>query len=158
MFIFCWLLQPRHHVFYFHWLCCVANLLHCSSSSPDPSETDMQGFYFCWMPISSAEFITEQTGSHTLKQHNIQLIFLLKHSLLSPAQKVLLLILRLVTLLVVVFVSHTYNCSRTWLCNHHGNSSVSQLQLYSSAAPWGYAAKPYWSHSSIQWNSRVSPT
>lgn len=37
--------------------------------------------------------------------------------------------------LVVVLLTHTYNCGRTWFCNYGGNYLASQLQLSGSAAP-----------------------
>ena len=82
---------------------------------------------------NSAEFGTEQTGSHAPKQqYNIWLLFKIKHSMLTPAQKsqkkrqirALLLILRSGSLCVVVFITHTYNCSHEWLCDYRGKSSV----------------------------------
>ena len=67
---------------------------------------------------NSAEFCTEQTGSHALKQYNIRLLLKIKNSMLIPAHKsqkremqALLLIFWLGTLCGVVFVN-IYNCGR----------------------------------------------
>ena len=49
----------------FHRLCCSAYLLRCSSSSPDPSTTDAQGFYF----VAACRSTAERTGSQNLKEN-----------------------------------------------------------------------------------------
>lgn len=77
---------------YFHWLCWVVYLIRCSSSSPDPSVADTQGFYFCWIHKLS----TEHTQSQTLKQR-------LKET--NQSKSTLLLILRLGTLTFCLFVA-----------------------------------------------------
>ena len=66
----------------------------------------------------SVEFSSEQTGSHAPKKHhNIWLLFKIKHSVLTPAQKSqkrnkykLILIIR-----VVVFITHIYNCGHDYV-------------------------------------------
>ena len=50
---------------HFHRLCCSAYLLRCSSSSPDPSTTDAQGFYF----VAACRSTAERTGSQNLKEN-----------------------------------------------------------------------------------------
>ena len=105
-------------------LCCVSAPSHLWQSGRYQSR--YTGFLFlldatAWRS-NSAEFSTEQTGSHTLKkQHNIQLIFIIKHWM--PAQnsekrkiQSLPLIVRMGTLCVVVFIIHTNNCGHAWLC------------------------------------------
>lgn len=72
----------------FYWIRCSAYLLWCSSSSPDPSIADTQGFYLCQMPEhgtsiqpNSAQSRSSETGSQTPNQYqNIQLIFRIKDS------------------------------------------------------------------------------
>ena len=76
----------------FHQVCCAAYLLCPSSGSLEPSEADTQSFYFWQMPepqcSNSAKFSTEKTGNHAPEQqHNIWLLFKIKHSMLMPAQK-----------------------------------------------------------------------
>ena len=105
---------------------------------------------------NSAEFSTEQAGSHTPKQqHNITVNFQNKTLLFDTRTKLsgkrqiqaLLLIHRLGTLLVVVFITHNDNSHCARLCNYCGNSSVQHLQLSGSAAPCrtqnADKAKPY---------------
>ena len=72
--------------------------------------------------------------------------------------------------LLVVFITHTFNCCCKWLYNYCGNSLVSWLQLSGSAAPWrtqnaaGRGCRTTGQHriravlqrTCIQWNSRVT--
>ena len=74
----------------YHQVRCTAYLLRSSSDSPDPSRqmrrTSISGRPEPWRS-SSAEFSTEQTGSHSPKQQdNIQSLFKIKH-MLAPVQK-----------------------------------------------------------------------
>ena len=70
--------------------------------------------------INLATFITEQTGSHAEKQQdNIWLLFKIKTLTSSSAKP----------LVRNTLCSHTYNCGREYLCDYHGNSSVSRRQL-----------------------------
>lgn len=55
----------------------------------------------------------------------------------------LLLILQL-GLLSVMFITHTYNCRRTFLHNYRRNSSVSQLQLFGGAAQVLDSKRSWW--------------
>ena len=77
----------------FHFSLCVtfhqargaAYLLRPSSSSPEPSgtNTSISGRF-----NNSAEFSTEQTGSHAPKQqYDIRLLFKIKHPVLKPTYK-----------------------------------------------------------------------
>ena len=92
----------------------------CIRSVPAPAVRSLLE-HICRTSISggcsnSAEFSAEQTGSHH-RYNNIHYFIILKPGALC----------------VFVFITHTYNCCREWLCDYHGNSLVSWLQLSGSA-------------------------
>ena len=105
----------------FHQVCCAAYLLHPSFGSSKPSGKNTQD--------KSAEFSNKQTGRGASKQkYDIQLLFKIKHSVLTPAHKSKKKRQTLAPPLILQF-GNTYNCGRKWLCDYRWNSSASQHQL-----------------------------
>ena len=111
----------------------------CICSGPAPSGTNTQDFYFCWMLEQDAAIqlnlaLSRQEVTH---RNNNPVTFQNKtHKSKKRQTQALLLILRLETLHVVVFITHTYNCGHEWLCDLSWKLLGLTTYAVGRSAPW----------------------